>query len=161
MAQLTGWGVQFNLGFMANDRQAILAESWRRTLAGITTLIGRLAYLATLRNTNTGTYEHFGLSQRVGASEVDRLIRRSHLDTFQQWLCFSLDRQKQELEAYFQELEGDSREILSNWLFVGPYAAWVPAESRDVERRLFFTDLETVLELIRAESGVASRDPDS
>jgi hypothetical protein len=146
---------------MGGDRQAILAESWRRTLNGIATPLGRLAYLASLRNANTGSYEHFGLSERVGAGEVDRLIRRSHLEVFQQWLCFSLERQKQELEAYFSGLEGDERAILANWLQLGPYAAWVPAESRDVERRLFYTDLEMVLELIRNESGVASRDPDS
>jgi hypothetical protein len=71
-----------------------------------------------------------------------------------------LERQKEELEAYFSALEGDHREILANWLVLGPYAAWVPAESRDVERRLFYADLETVLELIRNESGVASPDPD-
>jgi len=146
---------------MVGDRQAVLAESWRRTLGGIGTVLGRLAYLASLRNVNTGTYEHFGLADRVGASEVDTLIRRSHLEVFRQWLCFNLERQKGELEDYFASLEGDRREILSNWLVLAPYATWVPAESRDVERKLFYTDLEMVLELIRSESGVASRDPDS
>ena len=146
---------------MARDKQAILEESWLRTLGTIETFVGRLAYLASLRNLNTGTYEHFGLAQRVGAPEVDRVIRKSHGDIFQQWLCFNLERQRQELEAYFAGLEGDRREILSNWLVLGPYATWIPADSRDVERRLFYNDLETVLEVIRSESGVASRDPDS
>jgi hypothetical protein len=145
---------------LPSDRQLIIEESWRRTIGSIDTLLGRLAYLASLRNVNTGAYEHFGLAQRVGAHEVDRLIRRSHLEAFQQWLCFKLERQKEELEAYFAGLEGDRREILSNWLVLGPYAAWVPAESRDAERKLFFGDLETVLEVIRDESAVASRDPD-
>jgi hypothetical protein len=145
---------------MPVDRKAALEESWRRTVSSIATLLGRLAYLSSLRNANTGTYEHFGLAEKAGAAEADRLIRRAHLDLFQQWLCFSLERQKEELESYFSSLEGDRREILSNWLVLGPYAAWVPAESRDVERKLFYSDLETVLELIRTESGVASRDPD-
>jgi hypothetical protein len=145
---------------MAVDRQAILAASWQRTLTGIATVLGRLAYLASLRNVNTGTYEHFGLAEKVGVDDVDRLIRRSHLEVFQQWLCFNLEQQKMELEEYFSAIEGDRREILSNWLSLGPYAAWVPAESRDVERKLFYTDLGMVLELIRGESGVASRDPD-
>jgi hypothetical protein len=145
---------------MAIDRQAVLEESWRRTVGRIGTLLGRLAYLASLRNANTGIYEHFGLAEKIGAHEADRLIHRSHLEVFQQWLCFGLERQKAELEAYFAGLEGDPREILSNWLVLGPYAAWVPAESRDVERKLFYTDLEMVLEMIRGESGVASRDPD-
>jgi hypothetical protein len=146
---------------MPSDTHAILADSWRRALAGIDTLLGRLAYLASLRNVNTGTYEHFGLSERVGAGEVDRLIRQTHIEMFQQWLCFGLQRQKAELEEYFSGLDADRREVLSNWLNLTPYEAWVPAESRDVERRLFYTDLEMVLELIRNESGAASRDPDS
>jgi len=146
---------------MSPNRDAVVAESWHRTLTGIPTVLGRLAYLASLRNTNTGTYEHFGLAQKVGAGDVDRLLRRSHLEVFQEWLCFGLERQKQELEQYFSELEGDKREILANWLSLEPYGIWVPAESRDVERKLFYTDLEVVLELIRTEYGVASRDPDS
>jgi len=146
---------------MPNARQAIIEESWRRTVGTIPTFLGRLAYLASLRNANTGIYEHFGLAERVGPGEVDRLIRSNHQEVFQQWLCFNLERQKEELETYFAELDGDRREILSNWLVIGPYAAWVPADSRDVERKLFYTDLEAVLEVIRNEYGVASRDPDS
>jgi hypothetical protein len=142
------------------EKEAILTESWQRTLAGIPTFPGRLAYLASLRNANTGTYEHFGLSQRIGAPEVDRLLRRSHVDLFQEWLCFSLDRQHRELDDYLADLEGDKREIVSTWLSLGPYAAWIPAESRDVERKLYYADLGAVLELIRRDYGVASRDPD-
>jgi hypothetical protein len=139
----------------------IFGESWARTLAAIPTVLGRLAYLASLRNTNSGIYEHFGLAQRVGEAEADRLLRHSHLEVFQEWLCFGLERQKQELEEYFSEQGGDRREILANWLSLEPYGNWVPAESRDVERKLFYADLEMVLELIRTDYGVASRDPDS
>jgi len=59
---------------MAVDRKTILEESWRRTLGTIETLLGRLAYLSSLRNANTGTYEHFGLAEKAGAGEADRLI---------------------------------------------------------------------------------------
>jgi hypothetical protein len=142
------------------EKEAILTESWQRTLAGIPTFPGRMAYLASLRNANTGTYEHFGLSQRIGGPEVDRLLRRSHVDLFQQWLCFGLERQRRELDDYLADLEGDKREIVSTWLSLGPYAAWIPAESRDVERKLYYADLGAVLELIRRDYGVASRDPD-
>lgn len=145
---------------MTANRDAAVS-SWRRTLSTIPTLLGRLAYLASLRDANTGIYHHMGLAQRVGEGEVDRIIRSSHLSTFQEWLCFGLERQKQELEEYFSSLEGDRREIVSNWLALEPYGNWVPGESRDVERKLFHTDLGIVLELVRTEYGVASRDPDS
>jgi len=144
-----------------SDHEAAIADSWRRTLSAIPTLIGRMAYLASLRNVNTGAYEHFGLAQRIGESEVDRILRRSHMSVFQEWLCYGLERQKDELEEYLSGLHGDRREIVANWLTLEPYGNWVPGESRDVERKLFHDDLDIVLELIRTEYGVASRDPDS
>ncbi len=145
---------------MTPSKAAALNESWRRTLSAIPAMIGRLSYLASLRNTNTGIYEHFGLAERVGAVETDKLLRHSHLEVFQEWLCYELDRQKAELEEYLAGLEGDKREIISTWLSLEPYAVWVPTESRDVERKLFYSDLSVVLELLRADYGVASRDPD-
>ena len=145
---------------MTPNREAALAATCRRTLEGIPAILGRLAYLASLRNPNTGTYEHAGLADRVGAAETDRLLRRSHLEVFQEWLCFGLERQRDELEEHLSSLKGNTREIIATWLSLEPYAVWVPAESRDVERKLFYTDLAIALELVRSEYGVASRDPD-
>ena len=145
---------------MNPNRESILSDSWQRTLSGIPTFPGRLAYLASLRNIHTGAYEHFGLAQKVGEGEVDRLLRRSHADIFQEWLCFGLERQKEELEEYFLGLPGDKREMIATWLSIEPYGAWIPADSRDVERKLYYTDLSVALDLIRADYGVSSRDPD-
>jgi hypothetical protein len=146
---------------VTSNREAAAAESWQRTLSAIPTVIGRVAYLSSLRNTHTGSYEHVGLAQRIGEDGVDRIVRRSHVSVFQEWLCFGLERQKNELEEYFSELEGDKREIISNWLALEPWNNWVPGDSRDVERKLFNADLAVILELIRVEYGVSSRDPDS
>lgn len=140
--------------------QAAVSDNWRRTLDQIPTVIGRLAFIASLRSTATGTYEHFGLSQRIGLEATSDLLRRIHLEIFENWLCFGLGQQKEEIEEYLGTLGSDKREILWNWLHVKPWTAWVPAESRDVERTLFDTDVSAVLELLRIEYGVASRDPD-
>jgi hypothetical protein len=145
---------------MDADRESLLAENWQRTLSRISSYPGRMAYLASLRNIHSGAYEHFGLAQRIGEPDADRLIRRSHVELFQEWLCFGLERQKSELAEYFSDLPGDKREIIATWLSLEPYGNWIPADSRDVERKLFFTDLSVVLDLIRSEYGVGPRDPD-
>ena len=147
--------------FMLSNREAAVAESWQRTLSGLPTVFGRLAYLSALRNVNTGTYEHIGLAQRIGDPAADTLLRTSHQTVFQEWLCFDLTRQKQEIEEYFSGLEGEKQEVLATWLRLEPCRSWVPADSRDVERSLFYSDLEAILELMRVEYGVSSRDPDS
>ena len=42
------------------------------------------------------------------------------MSVFQEWLCFGLERQKEEVEEYFSELEGDKREIYRSWLTLEP-----------------------------------------
>lgn len=145
---------------MNPEFQNAVAENWRRTLDQIPTVIGRLAFMTSLRSPATGIYEHFGLSQRLGAQASDKLLRRVHTELFENWLCFGLERQKEELEEYLAGLGSDKREILWNWLYLRPWIAWIPADSRDVERALFDSDISAVLELLRIEYGVASRDPD-
>jgi hypothetical protein len=122
--------------------------------------MGRLAFMASLRSPATGTYEHFGLSQRLGPQATSELLRQIHVEVFESWLCFGLERQKEEIEEYLSSLGSDKREILWSWLHLKPWMAWIPAESRDVERALYDTDINAVLELLRIEYGVASRDPD-
>jgi hypothetical protein len=57
------------------------------------------------------------------------------------------------------ELQEDKKTILATWIRLAPYRNYVPANAREVERNLFTTDLETVLELLRYDYAVASPDP--
>ncbi len=137
------------------------ADLWRHTLAQIPTIFGRLVYLATLRNGNTGAYEHYGLAQIFGDEEADRTLRQSHMQIFNEWLCFSLEQQKSDLEEYLSSLEGGTRTVLGTWIRLSPYRGLVPTNAREVEKQLYTTDLETVLELLRYEYDVASPDPEA
>ncbi|HZT29762.1 MAG TPA: hypothetical protein VFA33_07765 [Bryobacteraceae bacterium] len=137
------------------------ADLWRHTLAQIPTVFGRLVYLSTLRNANSGLYEHHGLAQLFGEEEADRTLRQSHMQVFNEWLCFRLERQKADVEEYLAGLEGGPRTVLSTWIRLAPYRAVVPTNARDVEKQLYNTDLETVLELLRYDYDVASPDPEA
>ncbi|MEK7408217.1 MAG: hypothetical protein AAB225_24365 [Acidobacteriota bacterium] len=145
----------------AGRERGAAADLWRRTLARIPTLFGRLVYLCSLRDQNTGRYEHFGLAQMFGEAEAERALRASHLEVFAEWLSFNLEQQKADLDLYLAGLESDRRTILDTWIRVAPYRNLVPAEAREVERRLYLADMETILELLKNEYGVASPDPDA
>ncbi len=123
-------------------------------------MIGRLAYLASLRDLNTGAYQHFGLAQRMGEPETDALLRQCHSTVFLEWLGLNYAAQREDLTAYLESLDGVPGDIFANWLRLEPYQRWLPAESRETERMLFLTDLAAVSELIRAGYGVASPNPD-
>ncbi len=134
------------------------ADLWRNTLAQIPTLFGRLWYLSSLRDQNTGFYQHFGLAQRFDEDEANRVLRQSHLAVFEQWLCYSLEQQKNEADEYLRGQDGDAKIIISNWLKLTPYRNCIPVGTREVERKLFMSDLKVVLELLRTEYAVG--DPD-
>ena len=135
------------------------ADLWRNTLSQIPTVFGRLTYLSSLRDTNTGSYEHFGLAQVFGTKEADRTLRHSHTQVFGEWLNLNLEQQKGDLEEYLSGLEEDVDALVASWIRQAPYRNLIPARAREVEKQLYLSDLEIVMELLKFDHGVASPDP--
>ena len=133
-----------------------MLDVWKRTLDRIPTQFGKLAYLSELRNDNSGRYQHFGLAQLYGEDEANRVLRSSHEKVFGEWLTYSLERQRSDLEAYLEGLEDDLATVLQTWGTLAPYQKLPPEAAGEAERHLFGSDLEIILELIRRESAGAS-----
>jgi hypothetical protein len=145
---------------MSFDRSPA-SDLWRHTLSQIPTTFGRLVFLSTLRDPNTGVYAHYGFAQRVGEQAADVALRQSHSQSFSEWLAFSLEEQKADLDLYLSGIDSDRRTILDTWRRTRPYRNLIPAAAMDVERRLYNSDLETLLELLMVVHGVASPDRDA
>jgi len=128
-------------------------ELWRNTLLQIPTVFGRLVFLASLRDGETGHYYHPGLAQSIGAEEADRSLCNSHHQVFQQWLRFSLADQRSDLDEFLSYGKSPRYAL--------PYRRLVPGTAREVERQLYLADLETLLELLRFEHGGAFSIPEA
>ena len=141
--------------------QGAAPDLWRHTLSQIPSQFGRLVYLASLRDANTGLYLHHGLAAVFGDDESNKAIQESHEQAFAHWLGWGLEQQKTDLELYVAGLEPERKKVVETWSRLEPYRNLPPGHTAPVEKTLFLTDLETLLSLMRNELGVASPDPDA
>jgi hypothetical protein len=139
------------------ERSAI-GDLWKNTLSRIPTVYGRLHYLASLRDPNSGAYRHHGLSAVFGREESGKALRESHENTFVEWLKLSLAEKHSDLLQYLTPLEEPFEVVVDHWLKSGVYRTIAPAAARSVETDLFSHDLEALLETFRhsARSGASA-----
>ncbi len=142
------------------ERDAI-SDLWRNTLSQIPAVFGRLVYLAALRDENSGRYQHHGLALVFGEAEADRALRRSHVQTFSEWLCFNLEQQMADLTLYLSSLTDERRRVIETWLRLEPFRALVPSSATRAENELYRSDFRILLGLLKNEYGVSAPDPDA
>jgi len=143
----------------ALDRSAA-SDLWRNTLSQIPSVFGRMVYLASIRNANSGRYEHHGLALLFGEEDANKARKKSHSQLFAEWLAFSVEQQKADLDLYISGLFEDKRTVVETWLKLAPYRNLIPSTVRGVERRLYISDLTALMELLRNAYGVDDPDRD-
>jgi hypothetical protein len=150
-------GTEANEGL---DRRAV-ADVWRHTLSQIPSVFGRLVYLSGLRNPNSGRYDHHGLALVFGADDSNRALKKSHKQVFAEWLSFNLEQQMADLNLYLSDLPEEKKTVIQAWTLLKPYKNLLPSNAKPVERRLYLSELQTMLELIKGACGVDDLGPDS
>ena len=130
-----------------------LADLWKHTLSQIPSIYGRVVYLASLRDANSGIYRHHGLSAAFGREESLSALRKSHEDTFREWLNLPLPDKSADLVTYFQSLDENPRQVVTYLARAEPYLGQVPDSASRAQRRQFKMEMEILLELIKNDSG--------
>jgi hypothetical protein len=152
---------------MTSERENIVLDGkavsdiWRNTLSRIPTVFGRLSYLSSLRNPNSGRYEHHGLSLRFGALDASRALKKSHREAFTEWLSYNVEQQHADLQLYLSDQPEDKRTILKAWEKLETYRNVMPSSAKDLEKKLFLSDLKAILRVLRNASGAGDPDPES
>jgi hypothetical protein len=107
-----------------------------------------MAFLLALRNPLSGRYAHPSLVENFGCEIADRTLSRIHHQVFTEWLRLNLAEQKADVDDHLR-IAGIPASALS-------YRELVPASAHEVERQLYLTDLEVILQMISFEPGGAS-----
>ena len=77
------------------------ADLWRNTLSKIPTIFERLLYLASLWDSQTGNFHHFGLAQRYGQGRTNLLLRTSYVELLRNWTKCTVKDQQTQMSAYW------------------------------------------------------------
>ncbi len=141
-------------GRVTLERGAV-ADLWRNTLLPMPSVFGRLVYLASLRDRDSGYYEHEGLAQVFGDAEADYALRQSHSQAFSEWLCFNLEQQKADVDLYISGLPVKPRQVIDNWIRTTPYRNLIPVSASAREMELYLSDFGALLMMLRAAHGAS------
>jgi len=150
------------------DFNKACAEFVRSAISILPSILERLISLASLRDLDTGEYQDrvieallalkFGKAEtesvrrdeqlielHCGRTELDRALRQEHLAVFEAWLCLNLRQQTAQLESHASRQGIPPRTLFGEWIRKKSYERLIPSGAMPFQRRLFLTDLETVL----------------
>ncbi len=129
------------------------ADLFRHTLARIPSIFGRLLYLGSLRDPNTGAYRHYGLSTAFGKEQSAQALVLSHKRTFREWLRLTLEERQRDLETYLESLDDPKGKVVDFWLEAKGYLSGVPDSASKGDRDYFASDLENMLTVLSYSAG--------
>jgi hypothetical protein len=127
-----------------------------RTLSKLSCDLGRLIYLASTRDYNTGTYHHEGLSARFNPEVARKALEIAHRQVFYKVSAYSLKELVEEIEIYFRSSREDPQKVLRTWQKLEPFRIAVPVEVNPVVGRLFLSNIRLALAIFRFHQ---ERDP--
>jgi len=130
------------------ERSAV-ADLFKHTLSQIPTLYGRLSYLASLRDPNSGVYRHYGLFLSYGREQSAEALRTAHTTVFNEWIVLSLEAKNDDLTAYLATLEDPQDAVVRHLRHSKIYRTLLPPNASPAEAELFSIDLDLLLEAWR------------
>lgn len=136
-----------------------LADLWKHTLSQIPSIYGRLVYLASLRDPNSGAYRHHGLSAAFGREQSTYALRKSHEQAFLEWLTMPLAAKNADFRAFLQSANNEeSPQAVVTYLARGARSvSQAPDAAGPAQREQFKLEVEILLELVKNDSGDARR----
>ncbi len=130
--------------------QKVLYDLVVHYLEPVSSLYGRLAYLAGLRDPITGIYAHERLAAVYGEEPVRQAVEKSHEEIFERLLELPLEQQEEDLWSYVSSLPGES--AWGNSQCVEAARGWIPPQAPDYLKELFCSNTTALCELLQSKS---------
>jgi len=133
----------------------IIEDFTQRSLSAISSEFGRLAYVAGLREPQTGAYSHSGLAEVYSPGGVQEALSATHELLFSRVLQLPLAQQLEDLNRCLAD--SDTREFSGIWKNAEFQASLCPVGTTDGTNELFAANLEALLEVIENDATTVGR----
>lgn len=120
-----------------------------RTLTSLPGRFGRLIYLASTRDYNTGQYYHDGLAKRFSGEAAAKALAKCHREVYHLLLQSSLTDLVGELKRYVNSTPAEAEQLLDTWERLQPYRIAVPAEGSPVLAEFFTSNIKIALAILK------------
>ncbi len=120
-----------------------------RTLVSLPGAFGRLIYVASMRDYNTGQYYHEGLANRFSVAVAEEALTKCHREAFHLLVRSPLAQLVSELERYIGSTPAEADQLLDTWERLQPYRVAVPAQSTPVLAEFFTSNVKIALAILK------------
>ncbi len=131
------------------DVEEAIEDVRSRTLLGIPGDLGRLVYLASTRDYNTGRYYHEGLASQFSEEVAAAALAACHQEIFKQLASSSLEDLVKQLEIYLRSTRARSLEVLGAWQKLEPYRITIPLACDQLSAEFFFSNVKIALAILQ------------
>jgi hypothetical protein len=108
----------------------------------------QLAFLASLRDSDTKHYVHEGWATMCSPAEVHVILRDTHQSVFASVAGLSLVELSRELRKHFQSISEGERKAATLWLDTKSYYEMIPEGCSCLSRAYFISQVRFALELL-------------
>jgi hypothetical protein len=132
------------------DVLAAIEDLKNRTLPAFTGDMGRMVYLASTRDYNTGQYYHAGLAVRFTEEVANIALAACHRELFDKLSVASLENLVNELQNFVPSAGSSLDQLVDTWSKLGSYRMTIPANVDNLAVELFFANIKTALAILAA-----------
>jgi len=131
--------------------RAVIEDFSSQTLAAISSYFGRLYYVSSLKDGDTGRYEHDGLTSLYPESAVQAALSQCHENLFSRILETPLQEQEIDLRACLGAAGDQYWDLIENWRENRCFRQMCPDSLPDYLQDLFCSNMSALLAVFSAK----------
>ena len=131
--------------------RAVVEDFSSRTLAAISSDFGRLYYVSSLKDSNSGRYEHDGLTSLYPANAVQAALSHCHEELFSRILETPLREQERDLRTCLDAAGDEFWSVVESWRENRYFREMCPGGLPDYLDDLFCSNMGALLAMFSSK----------